>query len=184
MTYAEYVAAEASAPVRHEYVGGVAVAMAGGSIEHGRLIARLVALLAERLAGKPCIALSSDVRVRVRAADRASYPDVLVVRAEIQRDPDGDHAVVNPTLIIEVLSESTEAVDREEKLADFRRLPSLTEYVLVSQRERRIDLYRKSAPRRWSLDELGRGERVTLASVGVEVSVDEVYADALGAIVG
>ena len=183
-TYAEYLALEASSPQRHEFVAGVIVAMAGGSIEHGRIIAQLQYLLRVALSGRPCAVLTSDVRVRIRAADRATYPDVVVICDEIKRDPDDSNAIVNPTVLIEVLSDSTVAFDREEKSADYRRLSSLREHVLVSQRERRVEIYRRSAPRRWVLDELIAGERFALTSLDVELAVDDVYRDGLGLIIG
>jgi Uma2 family endonuclease len=156
--------------------------MSGGSVEHGRLIGRLGALLARALEGRTCVVLPADVRVRVRASNRAAYPDLHIVCREIERDPDDDHAIVNPTVIIEVLSETTAESDRGDKFADYRRLRALREYVLVSQRERRIDVYRRDG-RRWHLDEYGSGERVVLESVSIELGVDEVYVDGLGAIV-
>jgi len=182
-SYAEYLALEASSELRHDYIAGAIVAMAGGSIEHGRIIAQLQYLLRVALAGKPCAVLASDVRVRIRAADRATYPDLMVVCDEIKRDPDDPHAIVNPTAIIEVLSDSTATLDREDKSADYRRLVSLREYVLVSQRERRVELFRRTGPRRWQLEEVVTGERFALSSLEVELAVDELYRDALGSIV-
>jgi Uma2 family endonuclease len=182
-TYAEYLALEASSEIRHEYVGGVIVAMAGGSIEHGRIIAQMQYLLRVALTGRPCVVLSSDVRVRIRTADRTTYPDIVVVYDEIKRDPDDPAAIVNPTALIEVLSDSTAAFDREEKSADYRRLSSLREHVLVSQRERRVEIFRRSGPRRWSLEELIAGERVALTSLEVELAVDDIYRDGLGPII-
>jgi Uma2 family endonuclease len=184
VTYAEYLAIDAASELRHEYVAGVVVAMAGGTLEHVRIIGRMQYLLNVALTGKPCAVLASDARVHVRAADRAAYPDILVVCGEIQKDPEDPHAIVNPTVLIEVLSDSTAAIDREEKNHDYRRLTSLREYVLVSQRERSIEVYRRSGPRRWVLEELISGERLQLMSLEVELSVDEIYRDALGTILG
>jgi Uma2 family endonuclease len=183
-TYAEYLALEASSEFRHEYVAGVIVAMAGGSIEHGRIIAQLQYLLRVALAGRPCVVLTADGRVRIRAAVRATYPDVVVVCDEIKRDPDDPAAIINPSVIIEVLSDSTAAFDREEKSADYRRLSSLREHVLVSQRERRVEIFRRSGPRRWMLEELIAGERVALTSLEAELAVDDIYHDGLGSIIG
>ncbi len=126
--------------------------------------------------------LPADVRVRIRAADRATYPALHVVCGELERDPEDDHAVVNPVVVIEVLSESTAESDRGDKFADYRRLRSLREYVLVSQRERRVDVYRRDG-RRWVLDEHLRGEQVKLESLDVTVAVDDLYVDGLGSIV-
>lgn len=181
-TYAEYVALANDSDVKYEYVAGEVVAMAGGSVTHARLISRLSSLLDRALDGKPCIVLPSDLRVRIRAADRATYPDIFVVCGEPERDPDDDHAVVNPTAIIEVLSDSTHQSDRTDKFAAYRRLTSLREYVLVSQRERRIEVYRREG-RRWYLEESGANERIRLESLGVELTLDEAYVDRVGVIV-
>lgn len=181
-TYAEYLALEETSETKHEYVGGAIVAMAGGSIEHGRLVSRLTAVLSDKLKGRPCIVLPADVRVRIRSADRSTYPDVYVVCGEVERDPDDEHAIVNPILIVEVLSDSTAESDRGDKFADYRRLRSLREYVLVSQRERRIDVYHRDG-RRWVLEEHTHGEELRLDSLDVTLLVSDVYVDGLGAIV-
>jgi Uma2 family endonuclease len=148
-----------------------------------RLIGQLTGLIRDALKGRPCVALPADVRVRIRAADRATYPDLHVVCSAVEADPDDTHAVVNPTVIVEVLSDSTVESDRGDKFAAYRRLRSLREYVLVSQHERRIDVYCREKSG-WHLDDFGPGERFRLASIDVELSVDEVYIDALGTIVG
>lgn len=181
-SYAEYLALEESSETKHDYVAGVIVAMSGGTIEHGRIIGRLTVLLSNALAGRPCAVLPSDVRVRIRSADRATYPDLHVVCGAVERDPEDERAVVNPIAIVEVLSDSTAESDRGDKFADYRRLRSLREYVLVSQRERRVDVYRRDG-RRWVLDEHERGETFHLESLGVSVAVDDAYVDALGPIV-
>ncbi len=181
-SYAEYLDREHSSETRHEFVSGEIVAMAGGSVEHGRLIARLTMLIGRSLEGKPCVVLSSDVRVRIRAADRATYPDLQVVCGAIERDDEDADAIVNPVLIVEVLSDSTTASDRGDKFADYRRLRSLREYVLVSQRARRVDRYRRDG-KRWVLEEFERGQRVAFESIGVELEVDALYSDGLGAII-
>ena len=182
VSYAEYLAAERASDVKHEYISGVIVAMAGGTIEHGRLTMRLATLVTAALGGRPCVVLPSDVRVRIRAADRATYPDLELVCGKIERDPDDDHAVVNPIVVIEVLSDSTAESDRGDKFAAYRRLKSLREYVLVSQHERRVDVYRRDG-RRWVLDEHERGESLRLESIDVGLAVDDVYVDGLGSIV-
>ena len=180
-SYAEYLALEAASEHRHEFVSGEILAMSGGSIEHARLIARMTALLDRGLGDRRCVVMPSDARVRIRAADRATYPDLHIVCDEVKRDPDDDHAVINPTVIVEVLSDSTAGTDRDEKFAAYRRLVSLREYVLVSQRERRVDVFRRDG-KRWQLDEYGGGEQFALASVGVEIAIDELYVDRLGPI--
>jgi Uma2 family endonuclease len=181
-TYAEYVAIANDSEVKYEYVSGEIVAMAGGTVAHARLISRVSSALDRALEGTPCIVLPSDMRVRIRAADRATYPDVFVVCGPPEQDADDDHSVVNPTVILEVLSDSSIESDRTDKFAAYRRLGSLREYVLVAQRTRRIEIYRRDG-RRWLLDEYGPGERLTLESLGVELAVDDVYVDRVGPIV-
>lgn len=181
-TYAEYMAFMETAEIKHEYISGEIVAMAGGTIAHGRLMMELTRLLQEALKGRRCVVLPSDVRVRIRAADRATYPDLHVVCTAIQADPDDPHAVVNPTVIVEVLSDSTVDSDRNEKFAAYRRLRSLREYVLVSQHEHRVDVFRRD-DKRWILEEYFSGETLKLESIDVALAVDAVYTDALGAIV-
>jgi Uma2 family endonuclease len=181
-TYAEYVAIANDSTVKYEYVAGEIIAMAGGTIAHARLISRMTSALDHALGGKPCIVLPSDMRVRIRAADRSTYPDLFVVCGQPEQDANDDHAVVNPTVIVEVLSDSSNDSDRTDKFAAYRRLGSLREYVLVSQRERRIETYRRDG-RRWFLDEYGPGERLQLESIAVELAVDDVYVDRVGPIV-
>jgi Uma2 family endonuclease len=182
VTYAEYMALAELSDVKLEYVDGEVVAMSGGTIEHGRLISRITTLLGNALNGRRCIALPSDVRVRIRAAARATYPDVFVVCDDIRRDDEDRFAVINPTVIVEVLSRSTESSDRGDKFAAYRRLASLREYVMVSQLERRVDVHRRDG-RRWQLEEHFTGERVGFAAIDVELAVDDIYVDALGAII-
>lgn len=182
-TYAEYLALANDSDIKYEYVAGEIVAMAGGTVEHGRLIGRATALLDRALDGKPCIVLPSDLRIRIRAAERSTYPDLHIVCGPPERDPDDDHAIVNPTVIVEVLSDSTAGFDRTEKFAAYRRLPSLREYVLISQRERRIELYRRRENRRWQLDEYVAGDRLRLESLAIELVVDDLYVDRVGVIV-
>lgn len=181
-TYAEYMAFAESSELKHEFIAGEIVAMSGGTIAHGRLIGQIAGLARDALRGRPCVVMPAEVRVRIRAADRATYPDLHVVCAAVEADADDPHAVVNPTVIVEVLSDSTADADRGDKFAAYRRLRSLREYVLVSQHERRIDVYTRDG-RRWVLDEYRTGERLRLASIDVELAVDDVYVDGLGVIV-
>lgn len=175
-TYAEYLDFERTSAEKHEYLRGEVWAMAGGTLAHARITMNLGAALTAALKGRPCTVYSSDLRVRVEATNRSTYPDVTVVcgRPLVAAD-DGD-AVINPTLIIEVLSDSTEASDRGEKFAHLQRLASLKEYVLVSQKERRIDVYRRAEGRSWVLLPCTEGE-LELRSVEVSVPLAVVYAD-------
>lgn len=179
MTYAEYLAAEAASDTRHEYLCGEVFAMAGGTPTHGSLAAAMTVALGNLLRGKPCRLFNSDVRVRIHETGLTTYPDVSVVCGPLVVDTEDRNAIVNPILIVEVLSDSTEAYDRGQKAAHYRRIPSLKEYVLVSQHQPRIEVLRRSEAGHWELYEAGAGQQIELASIGGSVDVDDVYRDPL-----
>jgi Uma2 family endonuclease len=173
--YDEYRRFEDSNPAKHEFVDGHILAMAGGTPAHARLQGAVLFALERRLEGKACQPFPSDLRVRVRATGMATYPDVTVVCGEVETDPDDAHAVVNPTIVVEVLSDRTEQYDRGEKFEHYRTIPSLREYVLVSHRQRHVEIRRRDAEGNWSEAHAGRGEDVELQALGITVGVDEIY---------
>jgi Uma2 family endonuclease len=182
MSHAEYLEFEATADVKHEYLDGEVYAMAGGTIAHGALAIAMGTALSNALAGRRCRVLSSDVRVRAQATGLSTYPDLSVVCGQIETAPDDPHGVLNPVVIVEVLSDSTEAYDRGAKAAHYRRIPSLREYVLVNQREPLIEVYRRNERSNWELvAEAKRGEQATLLACGepVVLEVDAIYRDPL-----
>jgi Uma2 family endonuclease len=125
-TYTDYVAIANDSSVKYEYISGEIVAKAGGSIAHARLISRVTSAVDRALEGKPCIVLPSDMRVRIRAADRSTYPDLFVVCGSPEPDTDDDHAVVNPTVIVEVPDSSNESdrTDNSPRIAASARCAS------------------------------------------------------------
>jgi Uma2 family endonuclease len=179
MTYAEYLAAEALSDVRHEFLDGEVWAMAGGTPEHAALALAMGSELREALHGKPCRAFSADLRVRVIDTGLSTYPDVSVVYGQLETAPDDPDAVTNPIVLVKVLSESTEGYDRGAKAAHYRRIPSLREYVLVSQAEPRIEVHRRADSGRWELLEARPGEAIELASLGARIDVAAIYANPL-----
>src|SRR5688500_2445576 len=134
----EYLQAENAAETKSEYVNGEIFAMAGTTLAHNDITYSLLADVAPQLRGGQCLAYGSDLRVRVEASNLYTYPDISIVCGPPDIDPTDPCAVTNPTVIIEVLSDSTESWDRGGKFAHYRLLPSLREYVLVSQSEPRI----------------------------------------------
>ena len=188
MSYAEYVARELTSDVKHEYLRGEVFvlgdvsAMAGGTRRHAALTVAVLSELRTALRGKRCEVYSSDLRVRVLATDLSTdlstYPDGSVVCGQAE-GRDDQNSITNPTVIVEVLSESTEAYDRGAKAAHYRRIPSLREYVLVNQNERRIEVFHRNERGLWELSEAGPGERIALPSLDVSLEVDAVYADPL-----
>lgn len=179
-TFPEYLALEAISPVRHEYCGGHVWAMAGGSPDHAGIAVNVSTTLANQLRGKPRRVFSSDLRVRVRETGLATYPDVSVVCGSLESDPDdaSGQTVVNPIVIVEVLSPSTEDYDRGEKLAHYKSIPSLQEMVLVAHDQHRIELWRRAGDS-WTLEVVSERGSVELRSVECRLELDEVYRDPL-----
>ncbi len=179
MTQAGYVAAEATEEARHEFLRGEVFAMAGGSLEHAALASALARDVGSALRGKPCRVFSADARVRIEATDMTTYPDLSVVCGELLRAPNDERAMLNPVVLFEVLSDSTEAYDRGAKASHYRHIPSLQEYVLVSQSEKRVEVQRRNAAGHWEIHEFGPGEQAKLDSLSITLSLDNLYDDPL-----
>lgn len=180
MTHAEYCAFEREATLKHEYLAGEVFAMTGGTLEHSRLAVQVSHLLVSALSGGSCRVLSADARVRIEAVDVDVYPDLSVVCGPPETANSDDHALLNPTLVVEILSKSTEAYDRGLKASHYRRIPSLKAYLLVAQDRSQLELLLREDDDRWVLVEAGPGQRLTIAPLGVELEVDAIYRDALG----
>lgn len=177
--YAEYLALEEASNVKHEYFAGEIYGMAGGTPDHAGLAMNFGAALVERLAGRPCRVFSSDLRIRVLATGLATYPDVTLVCGPLERDPESRTTVVNPVLVAEVLSNSTEDYDRGDKLEHYKQIPSVKECVLISHREPRIEVWRRGAGGVWSREEARSGGRLRLECLDCELATDDVYVGGL-----
>jgi Uma2 family endonuclease len=175
-TYAEYLVYERDSRLKHEYINGRILAMARGPRRHNALALRVGAALdAGRKRG--CQAFQSDQKVRVLATGRATYPDASMVCGTIEGDPaDPTGATItNPTLIVEVLSPSTEEEDRGDKWRDYQLIPTLKEYVLVSQGGPRIERFRRLASGTWEYSDVTQG---TLElSTGALLDLAKLYDD-------
>lgn len=174
-TREEYLELEASSNVKHEYLDGQIYAMAGGTPEHAALAAAVIGLLFSQLRDGRCRAHDADLRVRVPSTGLATYPDVTVICGPRELDAADGHAVTNPTLIVEVLSRSTEGYDRGDKFEHFKELASLREYVLVSHRERSIEVWSRDGQAGWTCGRSGDGQIASLASIGARLDVTELY---------
>jgi Uma2 family endonuclease len=173
-SFAEYVALEEYSNVRHEFRDGSILAMAGGSPEHAALIASVAAALVPGLVGSRCAVHSSDLRIRVQTTGLATYPDASVVCAPRELDPEDRNTLLNPRLIAEVTSPSSEAYDRGKKREHYQQIASLEEYVVVSHRQRQVEIWRRSGDA-WTYTAFGAGERTILLSGAVELDVDRLY---------
>lgn len=179
-TYADYLALEAASNVKHEFLGGEIYGMAGGTPEHAALSAAVSGALLAQIRGGPCRVFSSDLRVRVLATGLATYPDVTVVCGQAELDPESPTTIVNPRLIVEVLSDSTMDYDRGEKLQHYRQVPSLQTIVFVWHTQRRMEVWSRDEAGAWVVSAAASGERAQLPGVSGSLVVDDVYRDALG----
>jgi Uma2 family endonuclease len=175
MRYADYVAFAREAREKHEFWDGRVYAMAGGSEAHALISANLIRSLGNQLRASTCRVYSSDLRIRAKGTDNGAYPDLSVVCGPSQKSEDDNEAVENPKVIVEVLSNSTEAFDRGNKFAFYRKIASMDAYVLVSQRERRLEVYERNRENEaWTLRTVDEGD-LSIACISVRLSVDEVY---------
>jgi Uma2 family endonuclease len=173
--FREYLALEAASNVKHEYLDGQIYAMAGGSPDHAALQLALPNLLFSQLRAGRCRAHGSDLRIRVLATGLATYPDVSIVCGPRELDPEDKNTVTNPTVLVEVLSPSTQGYDRNEKFAHYKHIPALRQYVLVSQDEHRVEVWTRDAEGGWSGVVSGDGEVADLGSIGARLDVRELY---------
>lgn len=182
-TMSEYLTFERPAEERHEYLDGLIYAMAGESLAHGMICMNLGAALTTQLRGTPCRAFSKDIKVQVgpyRASSRQglyAYPDLLVICGEPQVHDAVRDIILNPRVIIEVLSPSTSTFDRNEKFDRYRQwLLSLTDYLLVSQDRPKIDSYHRTAPQGWALRTLeGLDAVLRLPELGCTILLADIY---------
>ena len=174
-TLEEYLGLERRADHKSEFLGGEIFGMAGASFRRNIIVANIIGELGTLLRGGPCQAVSSDQRVQIQATGLNTYPDVVVVCGEPLFTDDHLDTLLNPSVLVEVLSESTEAYDRGEKFAHYRRLESLTDYLLVSQDKRRVEHYVRQG-NQWVLSEFSAPDAVVpLSSLGCELSLAGVY---------
>lgn len=179
-TYSEYVALERDANVRHEYFDGEIYAMAGGTPRHAAICANVMISLGAQLRGRGCQVHSSDLNVRVLETGLATYPDVTVVCGQAELDPESRNTITNPKVVVEVLSPSTAAYDRGEKLSHYKRILSLREVVLVAHDEQLLEVWRREDDATWIRSQARTGS-LQLPSIGCSLEVAEVYRDELAA---
>lgn len=171
----EYLALEEKAEYRSEFDDGIITAMAGGTLNHAQITNNLGRHIGNKILDK-CAVLTTDVKVRVEDYRKFYYPDVLVICGEPIFYQKRKDTVINPILIVEVLSDSTEAKDRGEKMLAYRTLESLREYVLVSQEKAIVEQYSKSADGNWiHKATIGLKSGVKFESISVELTLGEIY---------
>jgi Uma2 family endonuclease len=176
LTATEYLAIERQAETRSEYLDGEMFAMTGTSLSHNTIVGNLVGGVWQQLKGGPCRICPNDLRVHIPVTGLYTYPDVVVICGEPKLEGEDFDTLLNPTLIIEVLSPSTEAYDRGKKFEHYRTIDSLAEYVLVSQDEPRVEQYLRQDGGHWLFTAVGGlDSRITLPSIHCALSLAEVY---------
>lgn len=174
-SFQEYLALEEVSNTKHEFFQGEMYAMAGGTPEHAAICANLIAAFVSQLAGSDCRVFSSDLRVRVVETGLATYPDVTVVCGPLQYDSESAVTVVNPKIVVEVLSNSTELYDRGEKLKHYKALPSLQACVLVSHRTKLLEIHRRRSSHNWDVVQYSGEEVATLDFISCELPLEVLY---------
>jgi Uma2 family endonuclease len=176
LTPAEYLDLERKAERKSDYFQGEMFAMAGASPRHVEIVMNLVIELGRQLKGRPCRVYSSDLRLRVSPTGLYTYPDVLVLCGEARFADDQKDTVLNPTLIIEVLSDSTRDYDRGRKFQQYRALPSLREYLTVAQDGAHVEHWTRQPEDRWLLTEFSDlTQTIQLTCIGCVLPLAEVY---------
>ncbi len=174
----EYYRLEAEADHRSEFYDGEISAMAGGSARHGQICANIVGHLGNKLAGTSCVPFGSDLKLRVKATGLRTYPDVSVYCGKRELDPDDParQTYVNPTVLVEVLSPSTEQYDRGTKSVHYRRIETLQIILLVSQDEARVETHVRQRDGSWSLREYGgMDQALPLEAISAELPLTAIY---------
>ncbi|PZO19496.1 MAG: hypothetical protein DCF25_08380 [Leptolyngbya foveolarum] len=173
MTAEEYLEWESRQKLRYEYCDGEVFAMAGGTKGHNRSALNLYGALVDKVDASGCEINTSDVKVQVKGGRFYRYPDLVVSCDE--RDKTNDTFYKFPKVIVEVLSSSTEAVDRGEKFQEYRQISTLEEYVLISAKQMQVECFRRGEGRMWLYFPYKVGEIVEIASMGVELPIEQLY---------
>jgi Uma2 family endonuclease len=178
LTETEYLAIERAAAFKSEFFDGEVFAMAGGSPMHSLIATNLASEVRTHLKGRPCVPFNSDLRLKIVASGLYTYPDLSVVCGPLEFADEQEDTITNPTLLAEVLSDSTEGYDRGKKFEHYRQLPALREYLLVSQKEPRIEQFVRGDDGEWRLREAaGLEGQIQVPSLQISLSLAEVFAN-------
>jgi Uma2 family endonuclease len=172
----EYLALERKSEIRNEYFDGEMFAMAGASRVHNQIASNIVRVLGNQLLDKPCSVFSSDMKVKMEEIRKYTYPDIVVVCEKEAFEDDHDDVLLNPLVIIEILSDATEAYDRGDKFAHYQLLNSFSEYILVSQYYRRVEKISRQNDDTWIYSKYQTAEQVVkIEAVNCDLPVSEIY---------
>ncbi len=172
----EYLTGERESDMRHEYFAGEVFSMAGASREHNQISKNIVRLLGNQLLEKPCSVFASDMKVKVKKKKKYSYPDIVVVCEKEEYEDEHNDVLLNPVVLIEILSDSTEAYDRGDKFSRYQDIPSFTEYILVSQYTFKMERFTRQPNNSWVYT-IYQGEEdiLSVETIDCELPLAEVY---------
>lgn len=177
MTEDEYLAFERAAEEKHEYIDGEIFAMSGATREHSRISLQIGAELLRALRRRKCETYNNDMRVYIPSSRRYVHPDASVVCGKPTFRDNKFDTLMNPRVIVEVLSASTEDYDRDDKFTHYKTISSLAHYVLASQTEKLVEVFTRQADGSWSLETYRAGQKMVLSALECEIGIDEIYAD-------
>lgn len=178
---ASFLAWENEQPERHELVDGEIYAMTGARDAHNRIALNVASSFMAQLRGKPCRTFMSDMKLHIATADAICYPDVFVTCDPRDHSPEADLIKHHPSLVVEVISPSTGAYDRGRKFELYRSLPTLQEVLFIEQDRRQVDLFRRNGDGRWELFPPTDAGALLLTSVGLTLTLAQIYEDVLPA---
>ena len=176
ISIADYLLLEEGAEYKSEFEGGKVIRMAGGSVPHETICFNLHAALHQQLQGTECRGFGSNLKIGIEEAGRYYYPDALVVCGDLIYGLDRKDIITNPTVIVEVFSDSTQHRDRGEKFRHYRLLPSFQEYVLISQEQLYVEVFAREDERIWKYQAFSRlTDKLRLAAPGIEILLETLY---------
>lgn len=177
LTSVEYLVLERESETKNEYFNGETFAMAGASRRHNQITTNLVCMVGNQLANRVCSVYSSDMKVKIDKLNKYTYPDVLIVCQNQQFEDENEDVLLNPVVIMEVLSDSTEAYDRGDKFIHYQNIPSLVEYVLISQKSVQVEKFLRQLDHVWVYSKyLEMGDEIHLTAVDCILTIREIYA--------
>jgi len=178
LSEAEYLEIERAAEFKSEFFEGEMFAMAGGTVQHSLIATNLAGEFRNRLKGGRCVAYNADLRIKIEATGLFTYPDLSIICGPLRFAEGTEDTVVNPTVLVEVLSDSTEAYDRGRKFEHYRQIPTLQAYLLVSQQAPRVEQFIRQAEGRWLLEEAaGMDRHLELPALEISISLAEIFAN-------
>lgn len=176
LTVAEYLAFERSSESKHEFFDGELFAMTGGTPAHSLIASNFIREAGNALKDRPCVVYTSDLRVKVNATGLYTYPDVTIVCGEQKFDDDQRDTLINPTIVVEVLSKSTASYDRGPKSKHFRKIDSLQALILIEQDCPVVEVYCRQSDGKWILsDATELTESIAIEPIGISIPLAEIY---------